>query len=139
MQDNVIDFGMGEMTGGLALSACWGWLWLIIGTVGLGRGVCSPRVVMNSLVVGISPLVLGWGVWWLRAEAFSPDVAFVAGLLVLPLLLTGLGLRRAPDGRRVGLHMVEGIRHLRDELLGTHHECGGCDHDHRADKAGRCP
>ena len=139
MQDNVIDFGMGVMTGGLALSACWGWLWLIIGTVGLGRGVCSPRVVMNSLVVGISPLVLGWGVWWLRAEAFSPDVAFVAGLLVLPLLLTGLGLRRAPDGRRVGLHMVEGIRHLRDELLGTHHECGGCDHDHRADKAGRCP
>ena len=139
MQDTVIEFGMGVMTGGLALSACWGWLWLIIGTVGLGRGVCSPRVVMNSLVVGISPLVLGWGVWWLRAEAFSPDVAFVAGLLVLPLLLTGLGLRRAPDGRRVGLHMVEGIRHLRDELLGTHHECGGCDHDHRADKAGRCP
>ena len=70
---------------------------------------------------------------------FSPNVAFVAGLFVLPLLLTGLGLRKAPDGRRVGLHMLEGIRHLRDELLGTHHECGGCDHDHGADRAGGCP
>lgn len=139
MQYSVIDFGMGVITGGLALSACWGWLWLIIGTVGLARGASSLRVVMNSLVVGISPLVLGWGVWWLRAEAFSPNVAFVAGLFVLPLLLTGLGLRKAPDGRRVGLHMLEGISHLRDELLGTHRECGGCDHDHGADRAGGCP
>ena len=139
MQHGVIDFGMGVMIGGLTLSACWGWLWLIIGTVGVARGACSLRVVMNSLVVGISPLVLGWGVWWLRAEAFSLNVPFVVGLFVLPLLLTGLGLRKAPDGRRVGLHMLEGIRHLRDELLGTHHECGGCDHDHGADRAGGCP
>ena len=35
MQYSVIDFGMGVIIGGLALSACWGWLWLIIGTVGL--------------------------------------------------------------------------------------------------------
>jgi hypothetical protein len=139
MQYNVVDFGMGVIIGGLALSACWGWLWLIIGTVGLARGVSSLRVVMNSLAVAVSPLVLAWGAWWLRAEAFSPTVAFVAGLCVLPLLLTGLGLRKAPDGRRVGLHMLEGISRLKDELLGTHHECGGCDHDHGADRAGGCP
>src|SRR6476646_7938257 len=71
MRYSIIDFGMGVMIGGLTLSACWGWLWLIIGTVGLARGACSRRVVMNSLVVGISPLVLGWGVWWLRAEAVT--------------------------------------------------------------------
>jgi hypothetical protein len=39
----------------------------------------------------------------------------------------------------VGLHMVEGIRHLRDQLLGMHHECGGCSHDHDADSARGCP
>ena len=139
MQYNVVDFGIGVIIGGLALSACWGWLWLIIGTVGLARGASSLRVVMNSLAVGVSPLVLAWGAWWVRAEAFSPNVAFVAGLCVLPLLLTGLGLRKAPDGRRVGLHMLESISRLKDELLGTHHECGGCDHDHGADRAGGCP
>lgn len=139
MQYSVIDFGIGVIIGGLALSASWGWLWLIISMVGLARGACRLRVVMNSLVVGVSPLMLAWGIWWLRAEAFSPQVAFVAGLCVLPLLFTGLGLRKAPDGRRVGRHMLEGISHLRDELLGMHRECGGCDHDHGADRAGGCP
>jgi hypothetical protein len=135
----IIDFGLGVIFGGLALSACWGGLWLVISAIGLARGVCGLRVVMNSLVVGISPLVLGWGVWWLRAEAFSPTAAFVGGLVVMPLLLTGLGLRRASDGRLVGLHMVEGIRHLKDQLLGMHHDCGGCGHDHDADSARGCP
>jgi hypothetical protein len=130
MQHTVIDFGMGTIIGGLALSACWGWLWFTIGTVGLARGVCSVRVVINSLVVGLSPVLLGWGIWWMRAEAFSPSAAFFGGLFVMPLLLVGLGLRKAPDGRRAGLHMAEGMLHLKDELLGLHHECGGCGHDH---------
>lgn len=136
---HMIDFGIGVVIGGLALSACWGWLWLVIGTVGAARGVCSLRVVMNSLVVGISPLLLGWGIWWMRAESFSSNVAFVAGMFVMPLLLSGLSLRRASDGRPVGLHMVERIRHLKDELLATHHECGDCSHDHGADRAGGSP
>ena len=134
-----IDFGTGVIIGGLALSACWGLLWLVIGTVGLTRGICSLRVVRNSLAVGISPLVLGWGLWWIRADAFPPGAAFVMGVFVMPLLLAGLSLRRAPDGRRAGHHMAEGIRHLRDELLGVHHECGGCGHDHGTDRAGGCP
>jgi hypothetical protein len=138
MQSSIIDFGTGVIIGGLALSACWGLWWLIVGTVGYARGFGRPRVVMNSVAVGVSPLLLAWGLWWMRADALSSRIAFVGGLFVMPLLLTGLSLRRASDGRRVGQHMVEGIRHLRDELLGTHHECGGCDHDHDADTAGRC-
>jgi hypothetical protein len=138
MQSSIIDFGTGVIIGGLALSACWGCWWLIVGMVGYARGIGRPRVVMNSLAVGGSPLLLAWGLWWMRADALSSRIAFVGGLFVMPLLLTGLSLRRASDGRRVGQHMVEGIRHLRDELLGTHHECGGCDHDHDADTAGRC-
>ena len=139
MESSVIDFGTGVIVGGLALSACWGWWWLVIGTVGFARGIGRPRVVMNSFAVGVSPLLLAWGLWWLRAEAFSPRIAFVGGFLVMPLLVTGLGLRRAADGRRVGQHMLQGIRHLREELLGRHHDCGGCDHDHDVDRAGRCP
>jgi hypothetical protein len=135
----IIDFGIGVIFGGLALSASWGWLWLVISAIGLARGVCGFRVVMNSLVVGMTPLLLGWGVWWLRAGDDTPTAAFVGGLLVMPLLLTGLGLRRASDGRRVGRHMVEGILHLRDQLLGMHHDCGGCGHDHDVDSARGCP
>ena len=136
MQSSIIDFGTGVIVGGLVLSACWGWWWLGVGTVGYVRGICRRRVLVNSLVVGVSPLLLAWGLWWMRAEAFSSRMAFVGGLFVVPLVLTGLSLRKASDGRRVGRHLVEGIRHLKDELLGTHQECGGCGHDHDADRAG---
>jgi hypothetical protein len=137
MPQAVVNFGTGVILGGLALSACWGWLWAVIGTVGVARGVCSIRVVMNSLLVGISPLLLGGGVLWMRAETWSMDTAVAAGLLVMPLALVGLALRRASDGRRAGLHMAEGIRHLKDELLGTHHDCAGCGHPHATDASGR--
>lgn len=127
---SLIDFGMGTIIGGLALSACWGWLWFTIGTVGLARGTCSVRVVTYSLVVALSPLLLGGALWWMRPEAFLSRAAFFGGLFVMPLLLVGLGLRKASDGRRAGLHMAEGVRHLKDELLGLHHACEGCGHDH---------
>ena len=139
MQHTVLDFGMGAIIGGLALSACWGWLWLVIGTVGLARGVCRMRVVLNSLVVAISPLLIGWGIWWMRAEASLPNTAFVTGLFVMPLIVVGLGLRKVSDGRRAGRHMAEGMRHVKDELLGMHHGCGDCGHDHGTDRAGGCP
>ncbi|HKT35302.1 MAG TPA: hypothetical protein VJR03_10760 [Nitrospira sp.] len=137
MLPSVIDFGTGVIIGGLALSACWGWLWLVVATIGFARGACRLRVMTNSLAVAVIPLVLGSGLLWLRAEAFS-HAAFVIGTFMTPLLLIGLSLRRAPDGRRAGHHMTEGIRHLRDELLGTHHDCGGCGQDHGVDRAGGC-
>jgi hypothetical protein len=131
-----IDLSTGIIIGGLALSACWGWFWLVIGTVGLARGVCGIRVVMHSVVVGITPLVLGWGLWWMRAETFRSNAFFVLGLAVMPLVLVGVGLRKAPDGRRAAFHMVEGIRQLKGELLGAHHACDGCSHDHGMDIGG---
>ncbi|HKY71007.1 MAG TPA: hypothetical protein VJL88_03740 [Nitrospira sp.] len=133
---HIIDFGTGVIFSGLVLSACWGWLWLVIGTIGFTRGVCHLRVLVNSLVVGVTPILLAWGLWWMRGKDFSPNAWVVAGLLVMPLMVIGLGLRKASDGRRAGLHMAEGIRHLKDELLGVHHDCGACGHDHGADAAG---
>ena len=138
MQATIHDFGTGALMGGLALSAGWGWLWLSIGAVGYARGVCSLRVVLNSLVVGIVPLLFGWLAWWMRAESLSMNVAFAAGLLMMPTILLGLALRRTSDGRPAGLHMAEGIRQLKDELLGAHHDCGGCAHDHGSDRPGGC-
>ena len=135
----VMDFATGAIIGGLALSAGWGWLWLVIGSIGFARGTCRARVVVNSLAVGFSPLLLGWGLWWMRAEGFLPNVSFVAGLFVMPVLVVGLAFQKASDGQRVGLHMTEGIRQLKDELLGTHHGCGGCGHDHGSDGAGGRP
>jgi hypothetical protein len=137
MHTAFIDFTTGVIIGGLGMSACWGWLWLTIGTVGLSRGTCSWRVVLNSLAVGVVPLLLGWALLWLRAEAFTIHTAFVLGIPVMPLVLTGLSLRPGSDGRRAGLHMIEGVRHLMDELLGTHRECGGCDHDHGTESGER--
>ena len=131
-----MDVGTGALIGGLALSACWGGLWFVIGTIGLVRGVCSLRVVLNSVVVVVSPVVLGWGIWWMRGNELSSDMAFVGGLLIMPLVVITLALRRTSDGRRVGHHMAEGVRRLKDELLGAHHACAGCGHDHADDRAG---
>ena len=139
MPSTILDFGTGALLGGLALSASWGWLWLSIGAVGYARGVCSLRIVLNSLAVGIAPLLVGVLAWWMRAEPLSVNAAFAAGLSVMPMIVVGLALRRASDGRRAGLHMAEAIRQLKDELLGAHHECGGCAHDHSADRPGGCP
>jgi energy-converting hydrogenase Eha subunit E len=130
MHTAVIDVIMGVIIGGLTISACWGWLWLIIGTIGFARGTCTSRVVINSLAIAVAPAVLTSALLWIRGEAFALNTSFALGLMVMPLLLTALGLRSASDGRRAGGHMVSGIRQLMDELLGKHHECGGCAHDH---------
>ena len=124
-----VDFGLGVLTGGLALSICWGLFWLIIGTIGIVRRTCGWRVVLNSLIVGVVPLCLAGALLWLRGEA-QRGQAFAAGLPVMPLVLMGFSLRRAQDGQRAGIHMLEGVRHLMGELLGKHRGCGGCSHEH---------
>jgi hypothetical protein len=125
-----IGFGIGVLIGGLSLSACWGLFWLAVGTVGLIRGTCSWHVVVNSLTVGVVPLLAIAGLYWWYDGTYGISATFGMGLLGMPIVLLGFGLRYAPDGRRAGAHMLEGVRHLRDELLGCHHECGGCGEHH---------
>jgi hypothetical protein len=130
MQEVLIEFAMGTFTGGLSLSACWGLWWLMVGTLGFSRGTCSWRVLWNSLVVCMVSLLLASAVLWLRGTNSASSASFVAGLAVVPLALLGLGIRQASDGRRAGAHMLDGVRQMMDDLLGKHHECRGCGHDH---------
>lgn len=128
--NHLIDFSAGLLVGGLTLSAAWGFFWLAVGMVGLGRRTCGWRVVLNSLTVGMVPLLLiGLLLWW-HGGAREWASSFGVGLIGMPLLLVGLGLRQAPDGQRAGSHLLEGVRRLMEELLGKHHGCGGCDHEH---------
>jgi len=137
VQDVVIDFIAGAMAGGLGLSFCWGLFWLVVGSIGLSRGTCTWRVVANSALVGGLPVLLGAGLLWARGDIQATGT-FILGLLMMPLLLLGLGLRKAPDGRRAGAHMLAGMRHLMEELLGEHQGCGGCSHEHESGDAGGC-
>src|SRR5262245_40729997 len=118
-----IDFGTGLLGGGLGLSAAWGRFWLLIGTVGYRRGTCSQRVILNSLAVFIIPLLmLAALAWWWDSQRM-PEFAFFCGLGVMPLVLVAFGLRRAPDGRRAGAHMLGGVQQLMGTVLGAHQEC----------------
>lgn len=135
MQNGWLDFGIGAVLGGLAMSACWGLFWLVIGTVGLTRRTCSWRVVLNGLTVLLIPLLLGGILIW-ASGGFPYGPASGAGLFVVPLVLMGFAWRQAPDGQRVGAHMLGGVRQLIDELLGKQHACGGCSHEH---EHGGCP
>jgi hypothetical protein len=137
VQDAIIDFVVGAMAGGLGLSLCWGLFWLVIGSIGLTRGTCTWRVVANSALVGGLPLLLGAGLLWVRGGVQEAWI-FSLGLLTMPLLVIGLGLRKAPDGQRAASHMRAGMRHLMEELLGEHRDCGGCGHEHEAGDAGGC-
>ena len=135
MQASVIDFGLGVLAGGLVLSGCWGLFWVAIGSIGLARRTCSWRVLFNSLAMGVVPLSMVGALMWVRGGGADP--AFALGLTILPLVLMWLGLRHAPDGQRAGMHMVAGVRHLIDDLVGTHQECGGCGHEHDHDPGAR--
>jgi hypothetical protein len=135
MHNALINFTVGAVMGGLALSAAWGLLWFAVGAIGLWRRTCTWRVVVNSLVVGVVPLLLAWALLSVSGEV-SPNMPFVVGLLVMPFVLAGLALRPAPGGHRAGAAMLQGIGHLMDELLGRHHACGGCAHDHGPDLTG---
>jgi len=131
MSQEGIAFGVGLLVGGLSLSACWSLFWLAIGTAGLIRGSCSWRVVLNSLMVGAVPLTLIAGLTWWPGGVYEVNSAFGMGMMGMPIVLLGFGLRQAPDGRRAGAHMLDRVRHLVAELLGRHHECGGCGEGHQ--------
>lgn len=130
MAQSWIDFGTGLLTGGLGLSAGWGLFWFVIGMVGYMRGTCSHRVLLNSLAGLTIPLLMLAALAWLWEPSRVPGFAFACGLGVMPLVLVVVGLRRAPDGRRAGVHMLGGVRYLMGTVLGAHQECGGCGGEH---------
>jgi len=125
-----IEFGTGLLTGGLGLSACWGLFWLVIGSVGFMRGTCNRQVLLNGLAAAAIPLLMMAGLAWLRDPTYANGFAFSGGLSVMPLVLIGFGLHRAPDGKLAGAHMLGGVRHLMDKVLGKHQACGGCGDEH---------
>jgi hypothetical protein len=133
MTDAVVDSVAGFFAGGLALSAAWGFFWLAISLIGRSRGTCGWRVVFMGLVGGLVPLALAIAlVWWMGGPERLTSV-FAVGLMGMPTVLSGLWLRRMPDGQRAGTHLAAGVRHLKDDLLGLHQGCGGCHdgHDHK--------
>ena len=132
---SALNFAIGTLLGGLLLSAAWGLLWLVVGAIGLWRRTCSWRVVANSLVIAVVPLLLAWALLSVPDEV-TPNMVFVAGLLVMPFILAGLALRPVSGGHRAGASMLRGIGLLIDDLLGRHQACGGCDHDHGPDVTG---
>ena len=132
---SALNFAVGALLGGLLLSAAWGLLWLVVGAIGLWRRTCSWRVVANSLVIAVVPLLLAWALLSVPDEV-TPNMLFVAGLLVMPFILAGLALRPVSGGHRAGASMLRGIGLLIDDLLGGHQSCGGCDHDHGPDVTG---
>ena len=129
MTHRLAEFGVGLLLGGLGVSACWGLFWLSIGMVGLSRGSCRWRVVRNSLMATLLPLSLMAGLLWLYDGVHGVSGTLAMGLLGMPMILVGFGLRPAPDGQRAGQHMLQGVHHLMDQLLGKHQHCGGCSHD----------
>ena len=132
MTNVLIDSCAGFLTGGLVLSAGWGFFWLTVSLVGLSRGTCGRRIVFMSLVGGCVPLVLAIAlVWWMVNSEHMTSV-FAGGLLGMPMVLAGFWFRRMPDGLRAGTRLVAGVRHLMEELLGMHQGCGDCHegHDH---------
>ncbi len=126
------EFMTGFLTGGFALSAAWGFFWLVIGLVGLGRQTCGWPIVLKGAIGGGVPLGLAIVlVWWMGGLGQITTV-FLVGLMGMPVVLAGLWLRPMPDGKLAGTYLVEGVRHLMEELLGQHQGCGGCHdgHDH---------
>ncbi|MDF0666163.1 MAG: hypothetical protein P0119_08820 [Nitrospira sp.] len=132
MTDVLIDAVVGFLTGGLALSAAWGLFWSVISLVGLSRGTCGRRVLFMSLVGGSVPLALAVVLVAWMGHLERMNAVFAVGLMGMPTVLGVLWLRRMPDGQRAGTHLTAGVRHLMEDLLGVHRECGGCHdgHDH---------
>jgi hypothetical protein len=136
MTHPIIDFVMGVVTGGFVVSAAWGLFWLGVSLRGRARGTCGWPVVLKSTVAGGVPLSLVVALLWWMGGAASLTLPFGVGLLGMPTVLSGLWLRRMPDGRLAGTHMVARVRQLMGEILGVHQGCGGCSHEHKHETCG---
>jgi hypothetical protein len=130
MMKLVIDLCVGFLTGGLLISTAWGFFWLAISLVGLSRGTCRGRIVLKSLVGGVVPFSLVVALMWWIGGIEHITLSFGVGLVGVPMVLSGLWLRKMSDGQRAGTHLIAGIRHLMSEILGSHQGCSGCHHDH---------
>lgn len=126
MMEWAVALPFGLAVGGLALSACWGLFWLGIATVGLVRGTCGRRAWLSGLAMGGTSLAFAAALLWGLGETGRRALPFQLGLVCVPLLLSGLAWRQAPDGRRAGAHLIDGVRQLAGQLLGRHRDCGGC-------------
>ncbi len=137
MMHPLIDFVLGFVTGGLLVSTAWGLFWLGISLVGRARGTCGWPIVLKSLVAGAVPLSLVSALLWWMGGTTRITLMFGIGLIGMPILLSALWLRRMPDGRRAGTHMVAGVKQLMAELLHAQQQgCGGCHHEHKHETCG---
>lgn len=130
MIETAISFALGLVLGGFGVSACWGLFWSVFALVGALRGTSKWQVVRASLTVGLVPLMMVMAVVWMMDSARVGTWPFLLGVAGVPVTLLGLGLRKLPDGTRVGERLVGGARTMMDTMLGRHHECGGCGEEH---------
>ncbi len=135
MIDTIFSFLLGLVCGGLSVSACWGLFWLVLASVGLAKGTSSWKVVRASVIAGAIPAALLGVVGASMDPARVGTWPFVCGVLALPVLLIGLGLRRLPDGTRVAGRLLGGVQMMKDTMLGHHHACGGCGDEHHHHEA----
>ncbi|SPP65800.1 hypothetical protein [Nitrospira lenta] len=133
MIETAISFALGLVLGGFGVSACWGLFWSGFALVGALRGTSKWQVVRASLTAGLVPLLMVVAVVWMMDGARAGTWPFLLGLAGVPVALLGLGLRKLPDGTRVGERLVGGARTMMDTMMGRHSgcgDCGGCGEEH---------
>ena len=130
MLETAISFALGLVLGGFGVSACWGLFWSVFALVGVLRGTSKWQVVRASLTAGLVPLLMVVAAVWMMDSARVGTWPFLLGVAGVPVTLLGLGLRKLPDGTRVGERLIGGSQTMMDTMLGRHHECGGCGEDH---------
>ncbi len=126
MAEIAISFVLGLVLGGFGVSACWGLFWSVFALVGVLRGTSKWQVVRASFTAGLVPLLMVVAVIWVMERARLGTWPFWLGVAGVPVTLLGLGLRKLPDGTRVGERLVGGAQTMMDTMLGRHGDCGGC-------------
>ncbi len=126
MAETAISFALGLVLGGFGISACWGLFWSVLAIIGVLRGTSTWQVARASLTAGLVPLLLALGVVWMIDAARTATWPFLLGVAGVPVTLLGLGLRKLPDGTRVGERLVGGSQTMMDTMLRRHSDCGGC-------------